>query len=201
MEKPAETQYPINELLKQRWSPLAFADKIVSSDVLLSLLEAAKWSPSCFNEQPWSFIVATKENPAEYERLLSCIVEGNQPWASLAPVLMLSVTKLFFDRNNQPNRHAFHDVGLAVASLTFQATEMGLRVHQMGGFHLDKARELYKISEGYEPVAAIAIGYPEKPDILPESLQARELSPRSRKPINSFVFTGEFGKTASFISF
>ncbi|NES64752.1 MAG: nitroreductase family protein [Okeania sp. SIO2D1] len=199
MEKPAKNQYPINELLKQRWSSLAFTDKMVSSEVLLSLLEAARWSPSCFNEQPWSFIVATKENPTEYDRLLSCIVEGNQPWASLAPVLMLSVAKLSFDRNNNPNRHALHDVGLAVASLTFQATEIGLRVHQMGGFHVDKARELYKISAEYEPVAAIAIGYPGEPDILPESLRERELSPRSRKPINSFVFTGEFGQTASFI--
>ncbi|NEO55187.1 MAG: nitroreductase family protein [Okeania sp. SIO3B5] len=199
MEKPADNQYPINELLKQRWSSLAFADKMVSSEVLLSLLEAARWSPSCFNEQPWSFIVATKENPTEYDRLLSCIVEGNQPWAGLAPVLMLSVAQLSFDKNNKPNRHAFHDVGLAVASLTFQATEMGLRVHQMGGFHLDKARELYKISAEYEPVAAIAIGYPGEPDILPESLRERELSPRSRKPMSSFVFTGEFGQTASFI--
>ncbi len=200
MEKPTDNQYPINELLKQRWSPLAFAEKMVSSDVLLSLLEAARWSPSCFNEQPWSFIIATKENPTEYERLFSCIVEGNQPWAGLAPILMLSVAKLSFDKNNKPNRHAFHDVGLAVASLTFQATEMGLRVHQMGGFDVDKARELYKISAEYEPVAAIAIGYPGKPDILPESLQPRELSPRSRKPMSSFVFTGEWGQTASFIA-
>ncbi|GGA19493.1 nitroreductase family protein [Okeania sp. KiyG1] len=199
MEKYTENKYPINNLLKQRWSSLAFTDKMVSSEVLLSLLEAARWSPSCFNEQPWSFIVATKENPAEYDRLFSCIVEGNQPWAGLAPVLMLSVAKLSFDRNNNPNRHAFHDVGLAVASLTFQATEMGLRVHQMGGFHVDQARELYKISAEYEPVTAIAIGYPAEPDILPESLRERELSPRSRKPMSSFVFTGEFGKTASFI--
>ncbi|MCL2931690.1 MAG: nitroreductase family protein [Trichodesmium sp. MAG_R03] len=199
MKKPTDNQYPIHDLLKQRWSPLAFADKMVSSEVLLSLLEAARWSPSCFNEQPWSFIVATKENPTEYERLFSCLVEGNQPWASLAPVLMISVAKLSFDRNNQPNRHAFHDVGLAVASLTFQAMEMDLRVHQMGGFDVDKARQLYKISEQYEPVAAIAIGYLGEPEILPESLRERELSPRSRKPISSFVFTGEWGQTASFI--
>ncbi|MEM1172497.1 MAG: nitroreductase family protein [Cyanobacteria bacterium P01_H01_bin.35] len=199
MEKPTDNQYPINDLLKQRWSSLAFIDKKVETEVLLSLLEAARWSPSSFNEQPWSFIVATKENPAEYERIFSCLAEGNQPWASLAPVLMLSVTKLSFDRNNKPNRHAFHDVGLAVASLTFQATEMGLRVRQMAGFNVDKARKLYKISAEYEPVTAIAIGYPGEPEILPESLRERELSPRSRKPISSFVFTGEFGKTASFI--
>ena len=199
MEKPTDNQYPINELLKKRWSSLAFADKMVSSEVLLSLLEAARWSPSCFNEQPWNFIVATKENPAEYKRLFNCLVEGNQPWATLAPVLMISVARLFFESNNKPNRHAFHDVGLAVACLTFQATEMGLRVHQMGGFDIDKARELYKISEQYEPVAAIAIGYPGELEILPESLQERELSPRSRKPMNSFVFAGEWGQTASFI--
>ncbi|MEB3339306.1 nitroreductase family protein [Okeania sp.] len=196
MEKPADNQYPINELLKQRWSSLAFAEKMVDSQVLLSLLEAARWSPSSFNEQPWSFIVTTKENPTEYDRLLSCLAPGNQPWASLAPVLMISVAKLFFDRNNKPNRHAFHDVGLAVASLTFQATEMGLRVRQMAGFDLDKARELYRISEQYEPVTAIAIGYPGEPEILPESLRERELSPRSRKPISSFVFTGKWGSSS-----
>ena len=173
MEKPTNNQYPINELIEQRWSYLAFADRMVSSEVLLSLLEAARWSPSCFNAQPWSFIVATKENSAEYERLFSCLVEGNKPWASLAPVLMISVAQLSFDKNNQPNRHAFHDVGLAVACLTFQATEMGLRVHQMGGFNIDKARELYKISEQYEPVSAIAIVYPGELEILPESLQER----------------------------
>lgn len=147
MEKYTENKYPINNLLKQRWSSLAFTDKMVSSEVLLSLLEAARWSPSCFNEQPWSFIVATKENPAEYDRLFSCIVEGNQPWAGLAPVLMLSVAKLSFDRNNNPNRHAFHDVGLAVASLTFQATEMGLRVHQMGVFMLIKHGNYIKFQQ------------------------------------------------------
>lgn len=200
MKKPAETQYPINELLKQRWSPLAFADKMVSSEVLCSLMEAARWAPSSYNEQPWSFIVATKENSAEYERLFSCLATGNQPWANLAPVLMISIAQLSFDRNNKPNRHAFHDVGLAVACLTFQATEMGLRLHQMAGFDVDKARELYKISEGYEPVAAIALGYPEDPNILPESLQPRELSPRTRKPINSFVFSGEWGQTSSLVS-
>ena len=100
MEKPTNNQYPINELLEQRWSSLAFADRMVSSEVLLSLLEAARWSPSCFNAQPWSFIVATKENSAEYERLFSCLVEGNKPWASLAPVLMISVAQLSFDKNN-----------------------------------------------------------------------------------------------------
>ncbi len=199
MEKPADNQYPINELLKQRWSPLAFANKMVSSEVLNSLLEAARWAPSSYNEQPWSFIIATKENSTEYERLFSCLATGNQPWASLAPVLMISVAKLFFERNNKPNRHAFHDVGLAVACLTFQATEMGLRLHQMAGFDIDKACELYKIPAGYEPVAAIALGYPEDPNILPESLQPRELSDRIRKPINYFVFTGEWGQNSALV--
>ena len=199
MEKPAETQYPIHDLLKQRWSSIAFADKKVSSEVLLSLLEAVRWAPSSYNEQPWNFIVATKENQTEYNLLLNCLAEGNKAWAQLAPVLMISVAKLFFEKNNNSNRHSFHDVGLAVASLTFQATEKGLRVRQMAGFDFDKARELYKIPEGYEPVTAIALGYPAEPDVLPESLQQREKSPRARKLINSFVFTGEWGKTASFI--
>ena len=134
MPKVAETRYPIHELLRERWSPRAFADRMVEPEKLRSLLEAARWAPSSSNEQPWSFIVATKEHAGEYERLLSCLVEGNVRWAQHAPVLMLSVATLVFERNQKPNRHAFHDVGLAVENLIIQGTALGLFVHQMAGF-------------------------------------------------------------------
>jgi nitroreductase len=111
MEKPADANHPIHDLRRRRWSPRVFSDRRVEPEKLRSLLEAARWAPSCFNEQPWSFIVATKENPAEYDRLLSCLVEGNVRWAQRAPVLMLSVAKLHFERDGQKNRHAFHNVG------------------------------------------------------------------------------------------
>ena len=160
MEKLADTTYPIEPLLKQRWSPRAFADRPVEVDKLLSLWEAARWSASCTNQQPWYFIVATKADQTEYARLLSCLRDNNQAWASQAPVLMVSVAKLTFDMNGQANRYAFHDVGLAAANLIVQATALGLYVHQMAGFYPDKVRELYSVPEGFEPVAGIALGYP-----------------------------------------
>ena len=200
MEKLAETQYPIHDLLRRRWSPRAFSSRPVEPDKLRSLWEAARWSPSSYNEQPWSFIVATKEDEAEYARLLSCLVEGNIEWAQLAPVLMVSVARLSFEDDGKPNRHAFHDVGLAVANLIVQATALGLVVHQMAGILPDKIRKLYGIPEGYEAVAGIALGYPGDPQSLPEGLRKRELAPRERKPLTEFVFSGSWGQTSPLVS-
>jgi nitroreductase len=199
MQKLAETAYEIHALLRERWSPRAFADRMIEPEKLRSLLEAARWAPSSYNEQPWSFIVATKEHPAEYARLLSCLVEGNVRWAQYAPVLMLSVAKLAFERNQKPNRHAFHDVGLAVENLVIQGMALGLFVHQMAGFHADRAREVYEIPEGHEPVAAIAIGYLDDPGRLPDDLRERELAPRTRKSLESFVFSGHWGHTSPLV--
>src|SRR5882724_1908231 len=178
MEKPAQTAYPIEELLRRRWSPRAFAERLVEPEKLASMFEAARWSASCFNEQPWNFIVATRDDAAEFARLLSCLVEGNQVWASHAPVLMVSVARLNFAQNGKPNRTAIHDVGLATAQMIVQAMAMGVFMHPMAGFHADKVRELYGVSEGCEPVAAIAAGYPGDPATLSESLRQRELAPR-----------------------
>jgi nitroreductase len=194
MQKVAETSYPIEELLKRRWSPRAFSERPVEPEKLLRLWEAARWSASCANEQPWYFIVATKEDEAEYARLLSCLRENNQQWARHAPVLMVSVAKLAFDANGQPNRYAFHDVGLAVANLITQATALGLYVHQMAGFYPERVRDLYGVPDGFEPVAGIVLGYPGDPTRLPEDLQQRELAPRTRKPIESFVFERAWGQ-------
>ena len=199
MEKLADTTYPIEPLLTRRWSPRAFADRPVEPEKLLRLWEAARWAASCSNQQPWYFIVATREDAAEYARLLSCLRENNQQWASHAPVLMVSVAKLAFDMNSQPNRYAFHDVGLAVANLIVQATALGLFVHQMAGFYPDKVRELYGVPDGFEPVAGIVLGYPGDPAILSEELQQRELAPRARNPLATFVFQGTWGQTAPLV--
>ena len=153
MEKPAETAHEIHDLLRRRWSPRAFSDQLVEPEKLASLVEAARWAPSCFNEQPWSFLVATKENDVEHRRMLECIVEGNVGWAQHAPVLMISVAKLAFDHNGKPNKHAWHDVGLAAGNMIVQATALGLGAHQMAGFYPDKAREAYQIPDGHDPVA------------------------------------------------
>jgi nitroreductase len=200
MEKPAQTDYPIAEILRRRWRPRAFSDRIVEPEKLQSLFEAARWAPSSFNEQPWSFLVATKQKQEEHARLLSCLVEGNQRWARLAPVLMVSVAKMNFENTGKPNRHAFHDVGLAMGNMLVQATELELSVHQMAGFFPEKVREIYGVQDGFEPVAAIAIGYPGDVEVLPEPFRERELIERTRKPISSFVFQSKWGEVSSIVS-
>jgi len=199
VDKVVETQYPIEAILQNRWSPLAFSDRAVEPEKLCSVLEAARWAASSFNEQPWSFIVATKDNSTEFERLLSCLAEGNQEWAKSAPVLMIAVAKLSFEKNGHENRHAFHDVGAAEANLAAQATALGLHVHQMAGFDVEKARELYGVPQGYEPVDAIALGYLGDPHQLSDRLQQRLSAPRSRKPLKEFVFTGRWQQPSTLI--
>ncbi len=200
MEKLAPTDYPILELLKRRWSPRAFSDQMVEPEKLRSLFEAARWAPSSFNEQPWFFVLTTKQQPEEHARLLSCLTEGNQEWARGAPVLMVSVAKLNFDRTGKPNRHAFHDVGMAVGNLMVQATALDLFVHQMAGFSPEKVAEICHIPDEFAPVAAIALGYGVDAEDLPEPLRGRELGPRSRKQTESFVFAGQWGQPSPLVS-
>lgn len=194
--RKASTDHPVHELIASRWSPYAFEARSVSMEDLKSLFEAARWSASSFNEQPWSYLIATRENPEEFQRLLSCLVEGNQTWAKDAPVLALAVAKLRFSRNDKPNRTAHHDLGLASANICLEATSRGLAVHQMGGILPDKARELYGIPEGYEAFTGLAIGYPGRPEDLPEKMRSRDIKRRPRKPIGEFVFSGEWGRSS-----
>ncbi len=188
MEKPADTQYPIHDLLRQRWSPRAFDDRPVELEKLRSLFEAARWAPSSNNGQPWRFLVAMKENKAEHDRLFNCLVEANQKWTYRAPVLLLSVAALQFE-DGSPNRHALHDTGMAAENLVIQATALGLVAHQMAGFDIDRARADCQIPDGYEPVAMMAVGYPGDPALLSDRLRAREVQPRVRKPFTEFVYS------------
>ena len=190
MEKPAEVAYSIHELLQRRWSPRAFSDRMVEPEQLQSLFEAARWAPSSNNEQPWHFIVGTKADPPAHDRLVACLKEGNRKWAFRAPVLRLSVARLTFEDEGTPNRHAWHDTGMAALSLCLQATALGLVAHQMAGFEIEKARTDLGIPAGYEPVAMIAVGYPGDPATLPDYLRERELKPRERKPVTEFVSDG-----------
>ncbi|MBX3330905.1 MAG: nitroreductase family protein [Nitrospira sp.] len=194
MEKPAQTEFPIHDLLVRRWSPRAFDERPVESHTLRSLFEAARWAPSSNNEQPWRFITANKrDHEADWNRLFDCLVEGNRRWAFRAPVLILSIASINFEDDGKSNRHAFHDTGLAAENLVLQATASGLAAHQMAGFDVEKARVDLKIPSGYEPVAMIAIGYPGDPAVLPERLRERELQSRSRRPIREWAFWGQWG--------
>jgi nitroreductase len=192
-QKQASPAHPIHELIVRRWSPYAFSDRPVSDEDLRSLFEAARWAASSYNEQPWRYIVASKANPEEFERLLSCLVEGNQVWAKAAPVLAIGCTSLHFALNGKPNAAAVHDLGLASATLTLEATARGLFVHQMIGILPDKARELYRIPEGVQPLTGLAIGYVADPNTLPEKYRERDLAPRQRKALAEFVFGGQWG--------
>jgi nitroreductase len=171
----------------------------VTRDDLRSLFEAARWAASSYNEQPWRYIVATKADTTEFERLLSCLVEGNQAWAKAAPVLGIGCTSLNFALNNKPNAAAVHDLGLASASLTIEATARGLCVHQMIGIVPDKVRALYRVPESVQPLTGLAIGYAADPNTLPEKYRERDLAPRTRKPLAEFVFGGEWGSASSLI--
>ncbi|HLP01524.1 MAG TPA: nitroreductase family protein [Opitutaceae bacterium] len=193
-EKKASVDHPIHELLAARWSPYAFADRAVDDVDLASLFEASRWAASSYNEQPWSYCVATKRNPFEFDRLLSCLVPANQAWAKDAPVLVLSLVHLRFARTGMDNRAAVHDLGLATANLVFEATARGLSVHQMIGILPDRARELYRLPPNVEAWTASAIGYGTAPRDLPEALRERDLAPRQRKPANQFVFCGGWGR-------
>ena len=197
--KTAATHYPIQQVLAERWSPYGFADRPVAEADLRSLFEAARWAASSYNEQPWSYLVATKANPQEFGRLLSCLVDANQAWAQAAPVLVLGVVNLLFAKNNKANRAAVHDLGLAAGNLQVEATARGLSVHQMIGILPDKTREVYQIPEHSEAWTAIAIGYRADPATLPAALQARDLTPRPRKPLSDFVFTGQWGQPSPIV--
>lgn len=196
MSKIANPDYPIHDLIAVRWSPYGFSSRPVPEDDLRSLLEAARWAPSSYNEQPWHYFLATQADPEAFEQVLSCLVEANQSWARHAPVLILTVAALNFTRNGKPNAAAIHDIGLASASLCFEATARGIYVHQMIGILPDRAREVFSIPEGYRAITGIAIGYPENPSDLAEPVKTRDTSPRTRKPIQEFVFTGKWGQSS-----
>jgi nitroreductase len=199
MHKRAPTDFPVHDLIAERWSPRAFSDKPIAPDVLQSLFEAARWAPSSSNEQPWAYIVATKDDAENFAKLVSVLVPFNVTWAQHAPVLALAVAELSFAKDGTPNRNAQYDVGAASAGLTVEATSRGLFVHQMAGYDHDKARQVFQIPAGWEPMAAIAIGYPGDPDSLPQPLRDREVASRTRKPISEFVMSGSWGKKAPFV--
>lgn len=196
MEKPAQTLVPIHEVIRRRWSPRAFADIPVEPDKLLSLFEASRWAASASNEQPWAFLVATRQEPQNFEALAGVLVESNLAWAASAPVLILTLAHTQFEKDGRPNRHALYDLGQAAANLALQATSLGLVTHPMAGFNVEAARERFAVPAGWEPVSVIALGYPGDPDSLNEKLRQREISPRRRKPLDTFVFSGTWGNPA-----
>jgi len=199
MHKPAPADHPVHDLVKLRWSPRSFSDKPVPPEALRSLFEAARWAPSSANEQPWAFLVASRDDPESHAKLLSTLAEANQVWARHAPILGIVIAHVNWSKTGQPNRTSFYDTGAAMAGLTAEATSRGLFVHQMGGFDPQKAGELFHIPADWQPVAAFVTGYPGDPESLPEPYLSREKNPRTRKPLEEFVMTGDWGRPAHFL--
>lgn len=195
-EKKASTQYPINELLAQRWSGRAYdPDRKLSEQQLITLLEAARWAPSCFGDEPWRFVVCDRhtDKPA-WDRVLECLTEKNQSWARQAPLFMLVCASSVFAQNDKPNRWGAYDTGAAAMSLSVQATEMGLMVHQMGGFDSDKITLAFAIPDRFIPIAVMAVGYQLPLEKIPDDMMQRELAARKRKPFGDSFFSGVWGK-------
>src|SRR5436309_7691747 len=152
--------HPVLPVITERWSPYAFEPRPIEREKLLSCLEAARWAPSSYNEQPWTFILAERTSAAEFDRMLQCLVEGNRVWAKNVGVLMLTIVAKLFVKNGKPNRAAEHDIGLAAGNMVLQATALGLQGHQMIGIEPAKVRATYAVPENHEPLTAIALGYP-----------------------------------------
>ena len=196
MSKIAIPNHAVEDLITKRWSPYAFDSRPVSRDDLCAIFEAARWAASSFNEQPWRFIIATQENTDDFKKMVACLAEPNQVWAGNAYVLALGLTRDTFSRNKKPNRVAQHDLGLAAANLTFEATARGLAVHQMAGIVPEKIIETYKVPDGFTPQTATAVGYAADPSTLPDDLRTRDEAPRTRKPFEEFIFAKKWSQTA-----
>ena len=195
MQKPAITRVPINDTLANRWSGRAYdASKAVSQEQIITLLEAARWAPSCFGDQPWRFIVWDKNtDAAAWQKAFDCLVPGNQAWVQNAPVLLLTTADSLFSHNLKPNRWGQHDTGAAAENLCLQASAMGLMAHQMGGFDATKAREAFAVPEQYTPMAMMSVGYPADIATLNGEVLERETAPRARRELGELFFSGTWG--------
>lgn len=183
----------INPLLAQRWSPRAFAEREVALDVLQQLFEAARWAPSCYNDQPWSFVIGRRGHGDGYQAILDTLVPFNQQWASTAPVLIIAICREEFSHNGKPNRHAWYDLGLAMGNLLVEATALGLHAHQMAGFDPDAAAQSLDIPAPHSAVSATALGYLGSSDRLPDDMEDKAPGERERKLSDEFVFEARFG--------
>ncbi len=186
--KEAQTRYPVHEFIRQRWSARAFSDRPIAHEELMTLLEAASWASSSMNEQPWVYLYAHRGEEA-FDRMYECLLPGNR-WADGAAVMLISLVRKKFSANDRPNRHAMHDVGSANTTLLLQAAAMDIFGHMMGGFDMQKTIDTFQVPEDMEVSCFIALGYLDDPEKLEEPFRTREVSPRSRKPIEAFAFSG-----------
>ena len=195
MKKPAITEQPIHSILSDRWSSRAYdPDQLVSQESFLSLMEAARWSPSCMGDQPWQFITFHKKDATSWTQALNCLSVGNQNWAMDASILILACARQSFSSNQKPNRWNQYDTGAACENICLQATSLGLVAHQMGGFDVEKSRQLFQIPGQYDLMSFIAIGYPLAVEKISAEALVKEKEARKRKPLREIFYTNQWGE-------
>ena len=191
--KIAKTGHPVNELIAKRWSARAFSMKPVERAKLLSMIEAARWAPSSKNEQPWRYIIFTNDNPEKLMEAQSVLLESND-YAKRAPILICAIAKKNYSEGGKYNRLHFHDLGAANENMFLEAFNQGLIMHEMGGFDVQKAIEVFNIPDDFEIGVMIAIGYQDKHTILPERFREKAFSPRERRKLSEIAYVEEIGK-------
>jgi nitroreductase len=177
------------DVIQKRWSPRTFNGKEVETWKLRTIFEAAGWAASCFGEEPWRYLVASRADKPEFDRLLGLLVPKNQEWARHAGALAISFAKKTFTHSGAPNRFAAHDTGTAFGQLSLQAVGLGLHVHGMGGFDAARTHTEFAIPDDFEVCAAFAIGYLDGDDTPPPT--------RKRRPLGEIVFSGEWNRPAA----
>lgn len=196
--RPAPTDHAIHELLAGRWSSRSQSGAPITTEEAARLFEAARWAPSCNNEQPWHFLAARRDaDPEGFARLLGLLTPGNQAWAKGAAMIVVTVARLHYRATGKPNATAHYDLGAAAAYLVLQAASMGLAARQMRGFDVERARVELGIPEGHDPLSCIAIGRPGPASALPEELAQKEAAPRARRPQSEFVAGAGWAATFS----
>ena len=196
MQKSAITAVPVHELIQERWSPRAFNGAPISKETLTKLFEAARWASSRFNSQPWRFIVASNDDAEAFEKLASCLFDGNYAWASKSSAIVAVIASLKGKPDSDPNPAFMYDVGLAVGQLVLEATANDLVVHQMAGIDRGKIKERFNVPDDHAIICCLAIGEIGEAANLSETLQEREAAPRARKPLSEFVFSGDWNQAA-----
>lgn len=187
---PRIAAHEVDASFTDRWSPRAFLDKDLTDEQVATLFEAARWAPSCFNDQPWHFRYARTQ--ADRDLFAEPLVEKNRLWATRAPLLVYAITRRHFGGSSKPNRHGSFDTGAAWMALALQARRLGLYAHAMAGFDIKKAHTLLNVPDDkYEVMAAIAVGYRGAPSSLNAEMAAMEV-PNGRKVFAEVVGEGVF---------
>jgi nitroreductase len=193
IDNHAVTDHPIHDLLRKRWSARAFSSRRVEKTKLFSILEAARWTPSSRNEQPWRYIIFTTDNPSRLLEAQSVLLESNS-FAKQAPILICAITKKTYTDSLELNRLYFHDLGAANENMFLECFNQGLIMHEMGGFNVKLAKEIFNIPDDYEVGIMIAVGYQGTNDSLPEKFKVKNTKPRERKHLSQIAFLEDLGQ-------